>query len=211
MNKASWRPPHTFLVLNDKGGGRSIKAWRPSSVFFLICSAWKNQTVRFCKLDCSVLSSIIFHISFHSLYQWTWALYLMCELSDLWLVITRVPLLWLLMSLCSMMSYSCLNMYVWTPWNHWSMFPYQYVVSEKTGGSDFINRMFQFWWFCLAKPGYYICFSYFICCDSLIMCITYYMFTHTFIAPLGCIYIDEALLGFFEKCAKWYLYTIRNR
>jgi hypothetical protein len=194
MNKASWRPPHTFLVLNDKGGGRSIKAWRPSSVFFLICSAWKNQTVRFCKLDCSVLSSIIFHISFHSLYQWTWALYLMCELSDLWLVITRVPLLWLLMSLCSMMSYSCLNMYVWTPWNHWSMFPYQYVVSGKTGGSNFINRMFQFWWFCLTKPGCpvltditYVSPILFVV--ILLSCVSHITCSHTYLLHLSDAYI----------------------
>jgi hypothetical protein len=28
-----------------------------------------------------------------------------------------------------------------------------------------------------------ICFSYFIFCEPLVMCITYYLFTHTFVAP----------------------------
>jgi hypothetical protein len=29
------------------------------------------------------------------------------------------------------------------------------------------------------------------CCESLVMCITYYMFTHTFVAPHRCIDIEE--------------------
>jgi hypothetical protein len=33
------------------------------------------------------------------------------------------------------------------------------------------------------------------------------MFTHIFVAPLGCIDIGGALLNFLENCAKWHLYV----
>jgi hypothetical protein len=36
-----------------------------------------------------------------------------------------------------------------------------------------------------------ICFSNFIYYDSLVICITYYLFTYTFFAHLGCIHIGE--------------------
>jgi hypothetical protein len=36
-----------------------------------------------------------------------------------------------------------------------------------------------------------ICFSCFNFCEALIICIMYYLFTHIFIAPLGCIDIRE--------------------
>jgi hypothetical protein len=45
-----------------------------------------------------------------------------------------------------------------------------------------------------------ICFS-FNFSELLIICITYYLFTHTFVAPLGCTDIGGALLDFHEKCA----------
>jgi hypothetical protein len=47
-----------------------------------------------------------------------------------------------------------------------------------------------------------ICFSCFNFYEALIMCITYYLFTHIFVEPLGCIDIRGALLDFLEKCAK---------
>jgi hypothetical protein len=56
---------------------------------------------------------------------------------------------------------------------------------EKTEGSGFINWMFQFYWFCLAKldgpvcqtglsdfDRLTICFSSLICCDSLFLSIS---------------------------------------
>jgi hypothetical protein len=47
-----------------------------------------------------------------------------------------------------------------------------------------------------------IYFSYFNYCYSLVICITYYLFTHTFVAPFGCIDIGGALSVFLKKCAK---------
>jgi hypothetical protein len=47
-----------------------------------------------------------------------------------------------------------------------------------------------------------ICFSCFNCCEPLVICITYYLFTHTFVPPHECINIEGALLDFLEKCAK---------
>jgi hypothetical protein len=38
-SEASWKPTHLGLVLIDKEGGRSIKAWRPSSFIFQFYSA----------------------------------------------------------------------------------------------------------------------------------------------------------------------------
>jgi hypothetical protein len=62
----------------------------------------------------------------------------------------------------------------------------------------------------LAKPDYlvladktYDSFSL-NCCEPLVMCITYYLFTWTIVAPLGCIDIG-VILDFLEKCAKCHL------
>jgi hypothetical protein len=46
-----------------------------------------------------------------------------------------------------------------------------------------------------------ICFSCFNCCEPLVMCITYYLFTHICCTPRMHRY-RGALLDFFEKCAK---------
>jgi hypothetical protein len=57
-------------------------------------------------------------------------------------------------------------------------------------------------------PGFVrqnICFSCFNFCELLVMCIMNYLFTHTFVAPLGCIDIGEALLDFLEKSVKCHL------
>jgi hypothetical protein len=47
-----------------------------------------------------------------------------------------------------------------------------------------------------------ICFSCFKSCEPLVICIMYYMFTHTFVVPLGCIDIEGALLDFLKKLCK---------
>jgi hypothetical protein len=52
-----------------------------------------------------------------------------------------------------------------------------------------------------------ICFSQFDFCEPPIICITYYLFTHTFIAHLKCMHIGGALMDFLKKCAKWHLYA----
>jgi hypothetical protein len=47
------------------------------------------------------------------------------------------------------------------------------------------------------------------CCEPLVMCIMYYLFTHTFVAPHRCIDIVGALLDFFnEKPNDQYLVLI---
>jgi hypothetical protein len=65
MSEASRRPPQQFLVLNDKGGEESIKAWRLSSVFSVsvlsgkkeetLKQVYQNWTVQFGKPEYSVL------------------------------------------------------------------------------------------------------------------------------------------------------------
>jgi hypothetical protein len=111
-------------------------------------------------------------------------------------------------------------MYVCHAWMNDVCFSYSYVVFGK-------NRSFRFY-----KPDVFvlvvlltkldgpicqielsdfdrhnICFSCFNCCDSLVMCITYYLFTHTIVAPLGCVHVGGALLDFLKKCTKWYLWA----
>jgi hypothetical protein len=97
--------------------------------------------------------------------------------------------------LCQMLSYLCIFCalrYIYGCLYEYCMFSYQYAEFGKIGGSSFINRMFWFCWFCLTKPdglvyqiklsGFgrlSICYSNFICCYPPVMCITYYMFTHT--------------------------------
>jgi hypothetical protein len=42
------------------------------------------------------------------------------------------------------------------------------------------------------------------CSEPHVMCITNYLFTHTFVVHLECIHIGGALLDFLEKCVKWH-------
>jgi hypothetical protein len=44
-----------------------------------------------------------------------------------------------------------------------------------------------------------ICFFCFNCCDPLVICISYYMLTLTFVALHGCIYIPGVLSWIFLK------------
>jgi hypothetical protein len=47
-----------------------------------------------------------------------------------------------------------------------------------------------------------ICFFCFNFCKPLVMCITFYFFTHTFVSPLRCIDIGGGILDFLEKSVK---------
>jgi hypothetical protein len=68
----------------------------------------------------------------------------------------------------------------------------------------------MFWFFKLDYPvlADRACVSLaLIFSEPLVIYIMYYLFTHSFVAPLGRIHIGLALLDFLEKYAKWHLYA----
>jgi hypothetical protein len=57
---------------------------------------------------------------------------------------------------------------------------------------------------CPVQAGRAYDYLYLTFCETLVICITKYMFKHTFVAPLKCIDIWGTLLDLLEKCAKWH-------
>jgi hypothetical protein len=85
------------------------------------------------------------------------------------------------------------------------MFSCKYALSGKSDVPVFLAKLdIPVYQTRLSDFGRHnICFFCFNCCDPLVICISYYMLTLTFVALHGCIYIPGgALLDFLEKCAK---------
>jgi hypothetical protein len=91
------------------------------------------------------------------------------------------------------------------------VFSCQYAESEKTGGSGFINQMFWFYWFCLAKSdgpvltelAYIFLILFVVILQS---CASHNSCSHTqIVTHIGCIHIGGTLLNFLEKRVKWNL------
>jgi hypothetical protein len=78
---------------------------------------------------------------------------------------------------------------------------------KKTGGSGFINQMFQFYWFCLIKPDgpvltdlAYVSSILFVV--ILLSCTSHNSCSPTqIVAHIECIHRRGALLNFLENCA----------
>jgi hypothetical protein len=148
MSGAYWRPPHLFWVLNDKGEGRSIKAWRPSSPFSCSVLSGKPGLSDFARQN--------FHLSFHFISPVD--LRTLCNVWTQWFVACNN--FWTsIMSINEFMfilSYSCQNVYFYYLKcnDEWCLVN---MLCLKNGHSGFINRMFRFWWFCLAKSDGSVC------------------------------------------------------
>jgi hypothetical protein len=142
---------------------------------------------------------------FHFLYRWTGEIYVMCE--TLWFVacnnylnlyyayswvyvhsILFMPNCVFLNAWNSMMSVALLICCVWK-YRRFRFYKPNVLALVvlltksdvpvfQTGLSDFSRQS--------------ICFSWFNYCYSLVICITYYLFRHTFVTPLGCIDIGGA-------------------
>jgi hypothetical protein len=111
------------------------------------------------------------------------------------------------MFMCSdyILSFLCpiyLNMYVWMSWNHWCMFPYQYVESKKTGCSFFVVFLTK-----PNDPSYQtglssfdrlnIWFSiFYLLWSSYHVHHVIHVHTHKSVALIRCIDIGRALLDF---------------
>jgi hypothetical protein len=126
--------------------------------------------------------------------------------------------------MCSgyILSISCpvyANVYVWMSWNHWCMFPCQYVESEKTGCSSFRNQMLLFFVVLLIKSDDLVFqtglsgfsrlsisfFKFYLLWSSCHVHQVIHVHTHKIVALIECIYIGRALLDFLKKCVKWHL------
>jgi hypothetical protein len=92
------------------------------------------------------------------------------------------------------------------------VFSCQYAEFGKIRDSGFINRMFRFYWFCLAKPNgpifkpdclvltdlaYVSLILFFV---ILLSCASHNLCSHTqIVAHIGCIHIGGALLNFLKN------------